>query len=82
MIACRFIQVLLLSNLIYKGKKLCFFKRFIYIYTGNYKNRSNGAKDVLKSRTAVCAGYSELFYELSEVAGLNVWKINGDAKGI
>ena len=68
-------------KIIYKGKKLFFFKD-LSIYTGNYKNRSNGAKDVLKSRTAVCAGYSELFYELSKVAGLNVWKINGDAKGI
>ncbi len=41
-----------------------------------------GANEVLKNRTAVCSGYSQLFYELSDAAGLNVMKISGDAKGI
>ncbi|RHZ45410.1 hypothetical protein Glove_680g42 [Diversispora epigaea] len=38
-------------------------------------------KDVLRTRKAVCAGYSELFYDLSCEANLNVWKITGNAKG-
>lgn len=54
----------------------------IYISVlGQYRNAANGAKDVLKKRSAVCAGYSELFYELSKAARLDVWKINGNAKG-
>ncbi|CAG8440406.1 7651_t:CDS:2 [Funneliformis caledonium] len=48
-------------------------------YSG--RRSANGAKDVLKNRMAVCAGYSELFYELSNAAGLNVIKVNGCAKG-
>ncbi|CAI2161683.1 14039_t:CDS:10 [Funneliformis geosporum] len=48
-------------------------------YSG--RRTANGAKDVLKSRMAVCAGYSELFYELSNAAGINVMKVNGFAKG-
>ncbi|CAB4382818.1 unnamed protein product [Rhizophagus irregularis] len=50
-------------------------------FSGQYRNAANGAKDVLKKRSAVCAGYSELFYELSKAARLDVWKINGNAKG-
>ncbi|CAG8463849.1 110_t:CDS:10 [Diversispora eburnea] len=38
-------------------------------------------KDVLRTRKAVCSGYSELFNDLSCEAGLNVWKITGNAKG-
>ncbi|CAG8621196.1 10296_t:CDS:2, partial [Acaulospora morrowiae] len=48
-------------------------------YSGNSKFKM--AKDVLKTRTAVCAGYSELFYELSREADLDVCKIGGSAKG-
>ncbi|CAG8532008.1 7653_t:CDS:2 [Ambispora leptoticha] len=43
--------------------------------------RYNSAKDVLKHRRAVCAGYSELFHELASAAHLDTWKVNGEAKG-
>ncbi|KAF0430097.1 cytokinesis protein cyk3 [Gigaspora margarita] len=48
-------------------------------FKGKLSHKS--AKDVLKSRTAVCAGYSELFYGLANEAGLHVWQISGSAKG-
>ncbi|CAG8457860.1 1258_t:CDS:2 [Acaulospora colombiana] len=48
-------------------------------YSG--KLNFKASKDVLKTRMAVCAGYSELFYDLSREAGLNVCKIGGGAKG-
>jgi hypothetical protein len=54
----------------------------IYIFVlGQHRYGANGADNVLKKRSAVCAGYSDLFYELSKAAKLNVWKINGNAKG-
>ncbi|KAG9292347.1 hypothetical protein G9A89_015217 [Geosiphon pyriformis] len=43
--------------------------------------RNNSGKDILKSRKAVCAGYSELFHELAVSADLETWKITGNAKG-
>ncbi|CAG8453757.1 13627_t:CDS:10 [Ambispora gerdemannii] len=43
--------------------------------------RYNSAKDVLKHRRAVCAGYSELFDELASAANLDTWKVSGEAKG-
>ncbi|GBC04329.1 hypothetical protein RclHR1_05620003 [Rhizophagus clarus] len=50
-------------------------------FSGQYRYGANEPEDVLKKRSAVCAGYSNLFYELSIAAKLNVWKINGNAKG-
>ncbi|CAG8620991.1 9591_t:CDS:2 [Paraglomus brasilianum] len=41
----------------------------------------NGANDVLRRRTAVCAGYSNLFDALAHKAGLRVWQVTGQAKG-
>nr|CAG8518097.1 5453_t:CDS:2 [Entrophospora candida] len=38
-------------------------------------------QDILKSRKAVCEGYSELFKDLANAAGLEVSKISGVAKG-
>ncbi|CAG8682382.1 15952_t:CDS:2, partial [Cetraspora pellucida] len=48
-------------------------------YSGKFSDKS--AKDVLKTRTAVCAGYAKLFHELATEAGLHVWQIMGNAKG-
>ncbi|CAG8742676.1 14327_t:CDS:2 [Dentiscutata erythropus] len=48
-------------------------------FSGKLSHKS--AKDVLKTRTAVCAGYAELFYGLANEAGLRVWQISGNAKG-
>ena len=42
----------------------------------------NGANDVLRRRTAVCAGYSNLFDALAHKAGLRVWQVTGQAKGV
>ena len=47
--------------------------------TGDYGDLS--AKTVLKSKTAVCSGYSNLFKTLCEKAGLKSIKISGYAKG-
>jgi len=41
----------------------------------------NGANDVLRRRTAVCAGYSNLYDALAHKAGLDVWQVTGQAKG-
>ncbi|CAG8732978.1 3188_t:CDS:2, partial [Racocetra persica] len=48
-------------------------------FSGKLSDKS--AKDVLKTKTAVCAGYAKLFYELANEAGLHVWQISGNAKG-
>ncbi|CAG8529161.1 4032_t:CDS:2, partial [Racocetra fulgida] len=48
-------------------------------FLGRLSDKS--AKDVLKTKTAVCAGYAKLFYELANEAGLHVWQISGNAKG-
>ncbi|GJJ72107.1 hypothetical protein EMPS_04464 [Entomortierella parvispora] len=40
------------------------------------------AEGVLRSKTSVCEGYSNLFFALSEQQGLGVSKVNGDAKGM
>ncbi|CAG8598944.1 832_t:CDS:2, partial [Scutellospora calospora] len=50
----------------------------VSFFSGKLSHQS--AKDVLKSRTAVCAGYAELFYRLANEAGLRVWQISGNAK--
>ena len=39
------------------------------------------AEAVLQRRTAVCAGYSELFLSLAQSAGLTAEKISGNVKG-
>ncbi len=40
----------------------------------------NSAQGTLENRNSVCEGYSNLFLELAEIAGLEVVKINGFAK--
>ena len=47
------------------------------------RNRSaqETAEAVLQRRTAVCAGYSELFLSLAQSAGLTAEKISGNVKG-
>ncbi|HPG40306.1 MAG TPA: transglutaminase domain-containing protein [bacterium] len=42
---------------------------------------SDNAQDVLRKRSAVCAGYAGLFETLGRAAGLEVKTINGYAKG-
>jgi transglutaminase/protease-like cytokinesis protein 3 len=42
---------------------------------------SSDTRDVLQSRSSVCAGYSSLFGELGRAAGLDVETVNGYAKG-
>lgn len=44
-------------------------------------NPVEGSENILKSRKAVCDGYSTLFEMLAEAAGLRVVKISGYAKG-
>ncbi|XP_078521931.1 kyphoscoliosis peptidase-like [Lissotriton helveticus] len=43
--------------------------------------RSGDAKDVLKSRKGVCAGYAGLFLQMCSVAGIKCVEISGYAKG-
>ncbi|CAJ0626428.1 16474_t:CDS:2 [Entrophospora sp. SA101] len=43
--------------------------------------KSQNGKDILKSRKAVCAGYSELFNDLAVDSGLDTFRISGAAKG-
>lgn len=53
-------------------------------YHYNYSDRqrvSESPEDVLKSRSAVCSGFSNLFVELAKRAGLEAVVINGLAKG-
>lgn len=38
---------------------------------------STSAEDVLKSRSSVCEGYSDLFFKLAKMAGIEVVKISG-----
>lgn len=42
---------------------------------------STSAEDVLESRSSICEGYSDLFFELAKIAGIEVVKISGYAKG-
>ncbi|CAJ0755391.1 21905_t:CDS:10 [Entrophospora sp. SA101] len=49
------------------------------LYSG--KRKSQNGKDILKSRKAVCAGYSELFNDLAVDSGLDTFRISGAAKG-
>lgn len=51
------------------------------LQSGAYIRNSMEAKDVLKSRSTVCEGYSNLFKELANRAGLESEKIIGYAKG-
>jgi len=48
--------------------------------TGNYADVS--AEGVLRNRVSVCEGYSNLFCELGRLAGLDIVKIIGYAKGL
>ena len=48
-------------------------------FSGRIKRESSG--NVLKSRKAVCEGYSGLFEQLARAAGLEVVSISGYAKG-
>ncbi len=50
-------------------------------YSGSYRNQSRRVEDVLRSRSAVCDGYSGVFERLGGLAGLEVAKISGFAKG-
>ncbi|CAJ0626425.1 16472_t:CDS:2 [Entrophospora sp. SA101] len=49
------------------------------LYSG--KRKSQNGKDILKSRKAVCAGYSELFNDLAVDSGLDTFRISGAVKG-
>ncbi len=48
--------------------------------TGNYGDCTS--EGVLRSRTAVCAGFSELFCAMGQEAGLEIIKISGYSKGV
>jgi len=54
-----------------------------YDVEGLLQNRpgDNSAQGVLENRTSVCEGYSNLFLQLAEIAGLETVKISGFAKG-
>jgi hypothetical protein len=45
------------------------------------KPSASGSKDILRSRTSVCEGYSTLFEAIGKAAGLEVSTIDGYAKG-
>ncbi len=49
--------------------------------SGSYIRNSMEAKDVLKSKSAVCEGYANLFKDLANRAGLESEKIIGYGKG-
>ena len=50
-------------------------------FFGRTERKSGDAESVLRHRTAVCAGYANLFYVLGKAADLQVHTINGYAKG-
>jgi len=62
---------------------ICF--NIVYDFHAAYGGGVRGdqrAEGVLRSKTSVCEGYSNLFYALSEQHGLGVSKVHGDAKGM
>jgi hypothetical protein len=46
------------------------------------KDRVSSAKDTLETRGGVCAGYSQLFQQLAQAAGLKAVEIEGASKGV